>query len=515
MLNRGLRLNRRDAAVHSSPLPSRWRCWRWRRSPCRLPARAARARSRSWSSAATPKLARSGAAGRSRRDAVLVQNVAQGLVRFDADGNIVAGPGRTLERQRRRPLLHLPARRDRVAQRRARSPPSRSRGSSSGRSRLEHQPAQGHAWRGRGHRRDDRPGDRDPAARAAPEPPRPARPARVRDPPRRHGHRPVQARARARSGRPAPAGARRAGAATRRPRGEDEVLLDGAAAEAAIGAFAAAKADLVLGGTFADLPYAQRVKLPRGSAALRSGAGAVRAGAGARRRGVSTSPTFGGCCSKASTATRWSRRSGWRDWRRARPCSSRGSRHPGTRGRRHGSATPLAERRPALMAEATATLRSHRAADAARCSCPKGPGGDICSTASPPIGARSASRSSGRPAPAAADLRLIDAVAPSTLAGLVPAPVPLRVVPVCDPEADTLLDAARDSPVPAQRAALLAQAAGRIDDAAAVHSAHGAGALVAGFGPGPRLCREPLRPPHADRPGAEAGRRRLMAMSDR
>src|SRR5207253_774035 len=45
----------------------------------------------------------------------------------------------------------------------------------------------------------------------------------------------------------------------------EEVLLDGRAAQAAVSAFAAAKVDLVLGGTFADLPYAQQSRLPRNS----------------------------------------------------------------------------------------------------------------------------------------------------------------------------------------------------------------------------------------------------------
>jgi peptide/nickel transport system substrate-binding protein len=38
-------------------------------------------------------------------------------------------------------------------------------------------------------------------------------------------------------------------------------------------------------------------------------------------------------------------------------------------------------------------------------------------------------------------------------------------VPVCDSQADQLMDAARQASVPAQRYALLAQAAARIDDA--------------------------------------------------
>ena len=40
-----------------------------------------------------------------------------------------------------------------------------------------------------------------------------------------------------------------------------------------------------------------------------------------------------------------------------------------------------------------------------------------------------------------------------------------EAVPVCDAEADQLMEAARQTPVPAQRYALLAQAAARIDDA--------------------------------------------------
>ena len=45
----------------------------------------------------------------------------------------------------------------------------------------------------------------------------------------------------------------------------DEVSLSSAPAEQAIRAFVAGNSDLVLGGTFSDLPYAQRVRLPRGS----------------------------------------------------------------------------------------------------------------------------------------------------------------------------------------------------------------------------------------------------------
>ena len=60
---------------------------------------------------------------------------------------------------------------------------------------------------------------------------------------------------------------------------------------------------------------------------------------------------------------------------------------------------------------------------------------------------------------------MIDAVAPSTSPAWFLRKFRCEYVRVCDPEADTLLDSARNSLVPAQRAALLAQAAARIDDA--------------------------------------------------
>jgi peptide/nickel transport system substrate-binding protein len=66
--------------------------------------------------------------------------------------------------------------------------------------------------------------------------------------------------------------------------------------------------------------------------------------------------------------------------------------------------------------------------------------------------------------PAAADLKLIDLVAPSTSPAWFLREFRCGQVPVCDEETDQLLDAARVSLIPAQRYALLAQAATRIDD---------------------------------------------------
>ena len=82
----------------------------------------------------------------------------------------------------------------------------------------------------------------------------------------------------------------------------EEVFLDGAAAEAAIRAFAASKSDLVLGGTFADLPS------PNASGCRATAFASIRrwdcsGWSRSAPAGRSTSPRFGGCCRRASTAT--------------------------------------------------------------------------------------------------------------------------------------------------------------------------------------------------------------------
>ena len=63
-----------------------------------------------------------------------------------------------------------------------------------------------------------------------------------------------------------------------------------------------------------------------------------------------------------------------------------------------------------------------------------------------------------------ADFALIDEVAPSASASWFVRRFRCGIVPVCDSQADQLMDAARQASVPAQRYALLAQAAARIDD---------------------------------------------------
>jgi peptide/nickel transport system substrate-binding protein len=63
-----------------------------------------------------------------------------------------------------------------------------------------------------------------------------------------------------------------------------------------------------------------------------------------------------------------------------------------------------------------------------------------------------------------ADLKLIDAVAPSNSPAWFLRQFRCAQTPVCDPKIDELLEGARNTPVPAQRYALLSEAAQQIDE---------------------------------------------------
>jgi len=243
----------------------------------------------------------------------------------------------------------------------------------------------------------------------------------------------------------------------------EEVLLDGAAAEAAIGSFAAAKTDLVLGGAFTDLPYAQRLKLPRNSLRFDPAMGLfglvpVRPG------DALDEPDFRRLLSQSID------RDALIDALNVPGLTARATvLEPALDGVPDPqpvawAAATLAQRRPALIAE-TRRIFGDTNRPTLRLLLPQGPGADLLlSRLAADWGAlglkveRAANRSS-------ADLELIDAVAPSTSPAWFLRKFRCEYVRVCDPEADTLLDSARNSLVPAQRAALLAQAAARIDDA--------------------------------------------------
>ena len=126
--------------------------------------------------------------------------------------------------------------------------------------------------------------------------------------------------------------------------------------------------------------------------------------------------------------------------------------------------TPLTQRRPALIAEAQ-RLFGKADRPTLHLLLPQGPGGDLLLNRLAADWGALGVKVERAASSASADLELIDTVAPSTSPAWFLRRFRCEYVPVCDPEADTLLDGARNALVPAQRAALLAQAAARIDSA--------------------------------------------------
>ena len=289
-------------------------------------------------------------------------------------------PRRALERQRRWPELHLPARVAGAGRTARRSPPSRSRELLKRQlAAAQPQSAEGLARRDRRHRRDDRPGDRDPAARAAAQPPVAARAARIRDPSRQRGHRPVQGDACRQAGRRAAPDARDRRAATTR-------------ATAARGGAACRRGRIRRrSATFAGeqgrsrarrhlrrSAACQRVKLPRNALAVRS---RLRACSGWSRRAAGGPLDNPGCpaaCSRRRSIARnfVAALGGARPCRRARPCSSRASTEFPLQSRPAWFGAPLA--RPAARASrAGATGCSARTSRSSSVALPGGPGADL------------------------------------------------------------------------------------------------------------------------------------------
>src|SRR5206468_1334067 len=125
----------------------------------------------------------------------------------------------------------------------------------------------------------------------------------------------------------------------------------------------------------------------------------------------------------------------------------------------------LADRLPALKANAQRMSGGNGPA-VIRVLLPSGSGGDLVfDELARDWGALGFTVERG-PGPAIATFAMIDEIAPSSSPAWFVRRFRCGVVPVCDSDADQLMDSARAAPVPAQRYALLGQAASRIDDAA-------------------------------------------------
>ena len=241
----------------------------------------------------------------------------------------------------------------------------------------------------------------------------------------------------------------------------EEVLLSGAKAEGAIQEFIAGNADMVLGGSFADLPVVQRAKPPRGSLRFDPASGLFGL-IPLRRGGRLDDSDLRHVLSEAIDRDRLVAALSVPNLAARATLLEAGLDALPAPAPPAWTATPLAERLPALQAQ-VGRLFGKDEKPPIRIALPAGPGADLLLRELTLDWGALGFEVERATSPAAADFALIDEVSPSTSAAWFVRRFRCGVAPLCDPEADKLLEAARTAPVPAQRYALLAQAADRID----------------------------------------------------
>lgn len=242
----------------------------------------------------------------------------------------------------------------------------------------------------------------------------------------------------------------------------EEVLLAGSSAVSAITDFVASKNDLVLGGTFLDLPLARRIRLPSGALRFDPASGLfglvpTRAG------GTLDRPEIRQLLSQALDRTNFVNALG------VPGLAARATLlEPGLDGvpappQPTWFGTPLGDRLAALRAQADTLFGKNKPTVAV--ALPAGPGADLLlQELKRDWGAVGLTVEQAQN-PATADFALIDEVAPSSSPAWFVRRFRCEAAVVCDVQADQLMDAARTMPIADQRYALLIEAAGRIDDA--------------------------------------------------
>jgi peptide/nickel transport system substrate-binding protein len=241
----------------------------------------------------------------------------------------------------------------------------------------------------------------------------------------------------------------------------EQLDLTGAKAKEAIEAFVAGDADLVLGGTFVDLPFVARNKLPRRALQFDPASGLFGL-VPARNSGPAANADIRRLLSQAID----------------REALVAALSVPGLVPRAtvlepaldniadplppQWLATSLADRRPELAASARKLFPQDKPA-IIRIALPDGPGADILfNRLEIDWGALGLKiQRAGDNAPA--DFTLIDEVAPSSSASWFLRRFRCGVVPVCDAQIDEVLAAARTTSVLPQRSALLLDASRQID----------------------------------------------------
>lgn len=243
---------------------------------------------------------------------------------------------------------------------------------------------------------------------------------------------------------------------------EDEVLLSSGTAPDALKAFLAGRTDLVLGGTYSDLPYAHVDNMPRNALRFDPAAGLFGLVAG-RADGPLADVELRRLLSQAID------RQALIDALAVPGLLPRATLlEPGLEGISNPvapqwMAVPVAERRVQLAARA-AQMFGGIERPVIRIALPDTPGAKILLNRLTAdwgtLGLTIERVGPDQPA----DLKLIDAVAPSTSPAWFVRQFRCGLTPICDEAADALMDGARSTPVAAQRNGLLTQAAQLIDE---------------------------------------------------
>ncbi len=241
----------------------------------------------------------------------------------------------------------------------------------------------------------------------------------------------------------------------------EQLLLAGATAPAAVQAFAAADLDIVLGGTFADLPFAQRVKLPRDTLRFDPASGLFGL-VPAQSGGKFDKPEIRQLLSEAIDRDSFVAALGVPGLAPRDTLLEAGLDGIPPPAAPAWAGTAYADRAASLQAQAN-RLFGKAPKPTIRIALPDGPGANLFLQLLQRDWGQLGLTVERAQSNAAADFILVDEVAPSSSPSWFVRHFRCDRVAVCDPTADELMDGARQSPVPAQRYALLGQAAALID----------------------------------------------------
>lgn len=242
----------------------------------------------------------------------------------------------------------------------------------------------------------------------------------------------------------------------------DHIHLRTAAAAKAIADFKAGEAELVLGGTFDDLPLARDADLGRRALRFDPVTGLFGL-VPAKRSGPAADPDIRALLNRAIDRAALIEQLGVPGLTPRATLLQGGLEGLPAPAAPASFSTPFAERRAALVNEANRQFGSLQR-PTITVALPEGPGGSIVFNRLAADWGAIGLTVERLPAGRSADFRLVDAVAPSASPAWFVRRFRCAVSPACSEEADELMDSAREAVVGAQRAAFFAEAVRLLED---------------------------------------------------